>query len=266
MTDNLSASYMCNQVLRVVKESNLNYLLNETPYSAFVTIRKKFVKNKESEVTNAVDDLALSDIVLRQENISFRQRLNGLESDKGQMKIEIDELELKLEELTVKNNRLEDEVVQLESEKNSARIRLEVTKGQLDNATDNLKKKSEEGNALAVQLKETVTKFKKLENISKERDDDLLIMECTMKNRDSKIEELKNELREIHISRNPKFTCEECTLSFETESDLKSHVETAHAHLCVHCSYIFVGRKKLKSHLCRIKVENPTSFWFYTKD
>ena len=22
----------------------------------------------------------------------------------------------------------------------------------------------------------------------------------------------------------------------------------------------------MKSHLCRIKVENPTSFWFYTKD
>ena len=139
MTDNLRASIMCNQV-RVVKESNLNYLVNETPYSAFVTIRKKFVKHREVEDTHAVDDLALSDVVLRQENISLRQKLCGLESEKGLLKIEIEALELKVEELTVKNNSQEEKVDQLEAARNSALIRLEVTKGQLSNQTNNLAK------------------------------------------------------------------------------------------------------------------------------
>ena len=76
MTGNSKANYVCNQVLRVIKESDLNYLVNETPYSAFITIRKKFIKNREvqeaSGTVNCIDDLALSDVVLRQENISLR--------------------------------------------------------------------------------------------------------------------------------------------------------------------------------------------------
>ena len=87
MTDKSRASVMCNQVLRVVKESNLNYLVEETPYSAFVTIRKKFVKDIENadtlKDTSALDNLALSDIALRQENISLKQRFVGLEAERN---------------------------------------------------------------------------------------------------------------------------------------------------------------------------------------
>jgi predicted RNase H-like nuclease (RuvC/YqgF family) len=153
MTGNLRANIVCNQVLRVVKESNLNYLVKETPYSAFITIRKKFIRQREAEdtleVTPAVDDLALSDVVLRQENISLRQKFNDLESDKGHLKIEKEDLELKIETLTGKNKILEEKVNQLESENNSAMIRFEVTIGHLDNKTDNLTKQVEEEKVIA---------------------------------------------------------------------------------------------------------------------
>ena len=130
--------FMCNQVLKVVKESNLNYLLNETPYSASVTVKKKFVKHSDTEHTSAVDDSDLSDVVIRQENLFLRQNLKGLESDKGFLKIKIEELELKLDAINSKNRSLEENIVKLESEKNSVSVRLEVSKGQLANESDKL--------------------------------------------------------------------------------------------------------------------------------
>ena len=63
-------------------------------------------------------------------------------------------------------------------------------------------------------------------------------------------------------------SCQECSHSFASETELKSHVKTEHEHLCVHCNYTFAGKHKLKSHMCRINVNNPVSeqFGFYTKD
>ena len=39
------AHTVCEQMLSILKSSNLNYIVKETPYSAFVTIRKRFVKD-----------------------------------------------------------------------------------------------------------------------------------------------------------------------------------------------------------------------------
>ena len=50
----MSADTVCNKVLQVVKDSNLNFLINETPYSAFVTIRKTFVKHSEEDTLEKV--------------------------------------------------------------------------------------------------------------------------------------------------------------------------------------------------------------------
>ena len=99
MNGNSKASFVCNQVLRVIKESDLNYLVNETPYSAFITIRKKFLKTREvheaSENTSACDAMVLSDVVLRQENIALRTQFKELERDKCQLKMNIEALEVK---------------------------------------------------------------------------------------------------------------------------------------------------------------------------
>ena len=114
MTDKSRASFMVNQVLRVVKESNLNYLVKETPYSAYVTIRKKFVRNEygEDALENSptFDNNALSDIALRQENISLKQRFTGLESDKAHLENEIKEFELKPKQMNTKNIALQEKV------------------------------------------------------------------------------------------------------------------------------------------------------------
>ena len=58
--------------------------------------------------------------------------------------------------------------------------------------------------------------MKKLEGRIKETDDDLLICESTLKNRDSQIEKLKHELdklKNLHY-------CEECDFSSATDTEL----------------------------------------------
>ena len=50
----MSADTVCNKVLQFVKDSNLNFLINETPYSAFVTIRKTFVKLSKEDTLDKV--------------------------------------------------------------------------------------------------------------------------------------------------------------------------------------------------------------------
>ena len=47
MVGDIRAHKVCEQLLNYVKVSNLNYLVNETPYSAFITIRKIFSKDVE---------------------------------------------------------------------------------------------------------------------------------------------------------------------------------------------------------------------------
>ena len=268
MYDNSKANFVCNQVLRVIKESDLNYLVNETPYSAFITIRKKFIKNREvheaSEYTPAGDDMVLSDVVLRQENIALRQKFKDLERDKCQLKIDIEEVEIKNEALNIKVN-------SLESDKSSLSIRLEVAKGQISNQTDKLEKQVEEIKDIEAKketidaiLKEKETKLIKLAVRIKEKEDNLLICESTLKNRDSEIEKLKSELdewRNLHH-------CEECNFSSATDTELKCHIGEQHEHHCTFCDSKFIGEKKLKNHLCRVYVNNPCSeqFGFYTKD
>ena len=268
MNGNSKASFVCNQVLRVIKESDLNYLVNETPYSAFITIRKKFLKTREvheaSENTLACDAMVLSDVVLRQENIALRQQFKELERDKCQLKMNIEALEVKNEAPSKKVNGLE-------SDNSSLGIRLEVAKGHISNQNDKLETQIEkikdieaEKETIDVILKKRETKVKKLEGRIKETEDDLLICESTLKNRDSQIEKLKHELdklKNLHY-------CEECDFSSATDTELKCHIGEQHEHQCPYCDCKFVGEKKLKNHLCRVYVKNPCSeqFGFYTKD
>ena len=48
MASKNSQDFACGQVLFSLKTSKLNYLVNETPYSVYITIRKKFMRDNRS--------------------------------------------------------------------------------------------------------------------------------------------------------------------------------------------------------------------------
>ena len=49
MTVENSAEKVCGQILICLKMSKLNYMVKETPFSAYVTIRKKFLNSYQIE-------------------------------------------------------------------------------------------------------------------------------------------------------------------------------------------------------------------------
>ena len=56
MSSEYSAEKACGQVFICLKMSKLNYVVRETPFSAYVTIRKKFMKNVVIEETVPVKE------------------------------------------------------------------------------------------------------------------------------------------------------------------------------------------------------------------
>ena len=52
-----SPEFACGQLLYNLKMSQLNYFLQETPYSVFITVRKKFKRNGEghSEASDNIE-------------------------------------------------------------------------------------------------------------------------------------------------------------------------------------------------------------------
>ena len=46
----VTAEVVCENVLECLKTSNLNFLIQESPYSVYVTIRKRFLKNSPQKI------------------------------------------------------------------------------------------------------------------------------------------------------------------------------------------------------------------------
>ena len=75
MVGESSAQYACGKILFSLKNSNLNYVVKETPYSAYITIRKKFIKDVGENVLNNSKDFKTVDTIkeLKEENGNLKQ-------------------------------------------------------------------------------------------------------------------------------------------------------------------------------------------------
>ena len=114
MTGKYSPEFACGQILFSIKESQLNYVVNETPYSVHVTLRKTFIKEAvEKPNTTSTNVLEESSIAVRKklqqvekENIDLKKKINEKDKDIGMIQFENEEFELK-------NEKLETEIVDL---------------------------------------------------------------------------------------------------------------------------------------------------------
>ena len=76
------ANETCEKLLRCIKQSQLDFLLQETPYSAFITVRKRFVKNFNAP--SATHGTVESDKViedLRSENEKLRDVISEKDAE-----------------------------------------------------------------------------------------------------------------------------------------------------------------------------------------
>ena len=79
MTGENSPDFACGQILFGLKRSKLHYLVNKTPYSMYVTIRKKFLKDAsivQNGPNRSIDEVNLA----KTELISVNEKNKDLEA------------------------------------------------------------------------------------------------------------------------------------------------------------------------------------------
>ena len=99
MAGKVSAENALGQVLICLRMSKLNFVTRETPYSAHVTIRKKFVKHAEDEVIENVNIEVERANMGRQTINNFNEQIKDLLTKNAMLEFEKEELEIKNETL-----------------------------------------------------------------------------------------------------------------------------------------------------------------------
>ena len=338
-----STDFACGQVLYCLKNSNLNYIVKETPYSAYVTIRKRFIKECVV-IQGSIDDTVKVNDDKSQLN-DLKEKNKDLETRLAMAKVEFEELEMKIESLTKENQKQDDQVERsLQSEKilqvEIKRLKdgnncLEQEKDILTKQFDNLRKERLIDTNIEKLKRDKIMHEKRindletniimLENVVKtqelkilnlkqevedrlELEENVSLLENTIKGRDQEVYDLKQELKKIeeaesvnftdenqpstskcgtceyesddendlrmHIKAKHKFQCDLCSYVSEKEEDLKSHAFSIHKggkvmtdqeFKCDRCELTCKTKLKLKNHICKVEVQNPSYGTLYMK-
>ena len=100
MSDSSRAENVFGQVLICLRMSKLDYVVKETPYSAYLTIRKKFAKSAEvasdDNVRVGLDDKIAKYEKIQKENNFLRQKIEEVENGYASLKVTNEEMEIKL--------------------------------------------------------------------------------------------------------------------------------------------------------------------------
>ena len=64
----------------------------------------------------------------------------------------------------------------------------------------------------------------------------------------------------------PLNSCDQCDFKCESNKGLKIHMGKMHEEECPECNELFGGELKLKTHMCRVHVANPSFKHFYMKN
>ena len=89
------AQQSCDKVLALLRGSGLNYLVQETPYSAFITIRKSFCREPKKFQNNTINEVI--DEKLKLENDELKTMLEDKEFQLRSRKEEVEILQTRLD-------------------------------------------------------------------------------------------------------------------------------------------------------------------------
>ena len=112
MGGKVTAETRFGQLMIFLRESKLNFVVKETPYSAELTIRKKFLKNvSENAFENEnVENIEYKFKQVEHDNSLLRNKVNILEKECGLVKFELEGLEVKFKALVEEKEVLEDKL------------------------------------------------------------------------------------------------------------------------------------------------------------
>ena len=326
MTGKNSPDYACGQVLFCIKMSKLNYLVQETPYSVHITLRKKFLNVKNANSVNNDIAAEVAETNDDEPRNSFKEKLVDVEKENKELREKIKDNLHTIEMFRVENEELETKNDDLESEKNQQ----DDTVEELYREISHLKKSSDnfenENSAVKDKLKKCQAEIQDLKKKNENIKSDSIFLKSKLETSEEKVIELRcilegynqenycnkceykietltsvesaeskngdedapstskcgqcgyksdsdDEIKK-HIEDNHEIFCNVCDLTFSNKVSLANHTEEKHTSdanksesvKCITCGSNFSTEEKLKNHLCRVTVKNPTFCNFYTKN
>ena len=157
--------------------SKLNYLVKETPYSTYVTIRKKFVRIANDIHSTVSDDNTTTD--KEGEFLALKERNKDLEQRLALAKVEFEELDIEKVALMKRISEIEDHI---EDQFRKERL--------LNEQIKNVAAEREE-------LKLAVEKISKdRRTVTRELEENIVILKHTVESRDEQVLALKKELQD----------------------------------------------------------------------
>ena len=186
MVQDLMANLVCEKLLNNVKASNLNYLLNETPYSAYIIIRKRFNKDYQDLINvTLVQDIPENDY--KKENNFLKSKCKFLDTE--------------LESSKKQNNGYKDDLAGFKQENIAITQKLFILKGEIENCKETANKEQEqidtikrENQSLKDRLTEQTKKVKSVNDSVKDREDIIDLLNLDVENKNSELIALREEL------------------------------------------------------------------------
>ena len=191
MTGENSAERACGQILFGLKMSNLNYMVKETPFSAYITVRKKFLKSAKPECETPVK-VGESDDTKKLENDlkHAEKKIKGLLTDIAHQNYNLDEFEIKM-------NAMEKVNAELELKRERSDEKYESLSQEFKTSLENNAEVKKESSKMLNENKKLKDKVKDLDKQIKDEKDSVLLLESAVNNKVFENKRLKEELENL---------------------------------------------------------------------
>ena len=179
----MDANSAVDVIVSTVKNSNLNFFIQESPFSLQINIRKTFIKNKDGRILQPTFEQYVKIGNLEQENSSLKDLAKQLKAELFETRDSLHRLENeKTEEALIDMNKSSREMENFKRQNSELQSEIETLKREKDVAIKNTKSQEQEINVLEEKndcltenLKgvETQIEYLKVENLKivKERND-----------------------------------------------------------------------------------------------
>ena len=129
----MDANSAVDVIISTVKNSNLNFLLQESPFSLQINIRKTFIKNKDGTILQPIIEQNEKIGKLKQENSSLNDLAKQLEAELFETRDSLYKLENeKKEEALFNKNKTDKEMENLRRKKSELQTEIETLKREND--------------------------------------------------------------------------------------------------------------------------------------
>ena len=112
----MNANSVVENIVSSVKKSNLNYFIQETPFSLIINFRKSFIKNKNGSTISPPDSIMQNSSKVNEASEELKRKVINLESENSSLKEALGQLQI---ELQGAHNALHEQGIQFEKAKDA---------------------------------------------------------------------------------------------------------------------------------------------------